>query len=78
MMARTWSRLNTPSPRRGVAMGICRDLEKPDCYLETFVVSSCAEHLRRHDQLTRPDSHLEDRFRNYTANKPTVRQLIYL
>src|SRR5258706_1542619 len=31
--------------------GICRDLEISDRYLETFVVSSWAEHLRQHDRL---------------------------
>ena len=38
--------------------GICRDLEIADRYLETFVVSSWAEHLRQHDRLTRADSEL--------------------
>ena len=58
--------------------GICRDLEIPDRYLETFVVSSWAEHLRQHDRLTRADSYLEDRLRTCTASEPTVRHLLYL
>src|SRR6202030_3356222 len=36
--------------------GICRDLEIADHYLETFIVSSWAAHLRQHDRLTRADS----------------------
>jgi len=58
--------------------GICRDLENPDRYLETFVVSSWAEHLRQHDRLTKADSHLEERLRKCTATEPTVRHLLYL
>jgi predicted MFS family arabinose efflux permease len=58
--------------------GICRDLEKPDRYIETFVVSSWAEHLRQHDRLTRADSQLEERLRTCIANDPTVRHLLYL
>ena len=58
--------------------GICRDIEKADRYLETFVVSSWAEHLRQHDRITRADSHLEERLSKCTVQEPTVRHLIYL
>jgi len=58
--------------------GICRDLEIASRYLETFVVSSWAEHLRQHDRLTRADSQLEDRLRVCTLNEPKVRHLVYL
>jgi MFS family permease len=58
--------------------GICRDLETPDRYLETFIVGSWAEHLRQHDRLTRADSHLEDRLRKCTRSEPSVRHLLYL
>ena len=58
--------------------GICRDLEIPDRYLETFVVSSWSEHLRQHDRITRADSHVEERLRTCTMSEPTVRHLLYL
>ncbi len=58
--------------------GISRDLETPDRYLETFVVSSWAEHLRQHDRGTRADSQLEDRLRKCTREEPSVRHLLYL
>ncbi len=58
--------------------GICRDLERPDRYLETFVVSSWAEHVRQHDRLTRADSHLEGRLRSCVLSEPNVRHLLYL
>jgi MFS family permease len=58
--------------------GICRDLEIADRYLETFVVSSWAEHLRQHDRITRADSQLEDRLRSCTRKEPKVRHLVYL
>jgi MFS family permease len=69
-----------PTRRRDGASrwGICRDLENPDRYVETFVVSSWAEHLRQHDRLTRADSHLEERLRKCTAGEPKVRHLLYL
>ncbi len=58
--------------------GICRDLEREDRYLETFVVSSWAEHLRQHERMTRADLHLEERIRQFTVKEPRVRHLIYL
>lgn len=58
--------------------GICRDLETADRYLETFVVSSWAEHLRQHDRFTRADSQLEERLRGCTLDQPKVRHLLYL
>ena len=58
--------------------GFCRDLEHPDLYLETFIVSSWVEHLRQHARLTRADSHLEERLRGCIRNPPVVRHLLYL
>jgi MFS family permease len=58
--------------------GICRDLEAADRYLETFIVSSWAEHLRQHDRITRADSQLEERLRRCMRGEPRVRHLLYL
>jgi hypothetical protein len=58
--------------------GVCRDLEAADRYLETFIVSSWAEHLRQHDRITRADSHLEERLRRCVQAEPRVRHLVYL
>jgi MFS family permease len=58
--------------------GICRDLEKSDRYLETFIVSSWAEHVRQHDRVTRADSQLEERLRSCVRSEPSVRHLLYL
>ncbi len=58
--------------------GICRDLEAADRYVETFVVSSWAEHLRQHDRVTRADRQLEERIRGCVIGEPRVRHLIYL
>jgi hypothetical protein len=58
--------------------GIFRDVERPDVYLETFLVSSWAEHLRQHERSTRADRDLEDRLRGYARGEPTVRHLIYV
>jgi MFS family permease len=57
--------------------GIFRDLEHPDVYLESFVVTSWAEHLRQHDRMTRADSDLEQRVRGHADGEPVVRHLIY-
>ncbi len=58
--------------------GICRDLEVADRYLETFIVSSWAEHLRQHERLTRADRQIEERLLSCIVNEPRVRHLIYL
>jgi len=56
--------------------GVFRDLEHADVYLETFLVTSWAEHLRQHERLTRGDSELEQRVRSHTRGEPIVRHLI--
>jgi hypothetical protein len=56
--------------------GIYRDIEKGDVYVETFLISSWAEHLRQHDRLTRADSELEERVLGLGGD-PLVRHLIY-
>jgi hypothetical protein len=58
--------------------GICRDLETPNRYVETFVVSSWSEHLRQHDRLTRADGQLEEQLRSCFLSEPNVRHLVYL
>ena len=58
--------------------GISEDLEFPNRYLETFLVSSWAEHLRQHDRITRADSQIEQRIRNSIREAPRVRHLVYL
>jgi len=58
--------------------GICRDLEMPDRYLETFVVASWAEHVRQHERLTRADIDYEERIRKCIRAEPAVRHLVFL
>lgn len=58
--------------------GICRDLENPNRYLETFVVSSWDEHVRQHDRLTRADSKIEERLKSCIRKEPRVQHLLYL
>jgi len=64
--------------RRDGAMrwGIFRDLEKPDRYLESFIVSSWAEHLRQHERMTRADHDLEERLHRLVRGTTVVRHLI--
>jgi hypothetical protein len=57
--------------------GVFHDTETPDRYVETFLVSSWAEHLRQHDRQTVADRELEDRLRMYVRADPLVRHLIY-
>jgi hypothetical protein len=56
---------------------VYRDLERDDVYLETFLVSSWAEHLRQHERITRADRELEDRTRALSRAEPKVRHLVY-
>jgi hypothetical protein len=55
---------------------VYRDVERAGVYLETFTVSSWAEHLRQHERATRADSELEERLRRAARAEPAVRHLI--
>jgi MFS family permease len=57
---------------------VFRDLEDADVYLETFLVTSWAEHLRQHERLTRGDSELEQGVRVHTRGEAIVRHLIHV
>lgn len=57
--------------------GIYRDMERPGVYLETYVVSSWAEHLRQHERSIRADNTLEERRDKYLIKESKVRHLIY-
>lgn len=56
--------------------GIFRDAEKENCYLETFLVRSWAEHLRQHARSIQSDRPLEERIESYGRSEPKVRHLI--
>jgi hypothetical protein len=56
--------------------GIFRDIEKADRYIETFLVSSWAEHLRQHDRSTTADRGVEDRVFRHVIGDITVRHLV--
>jgi len=58
--------------------GICRDLEIPGRYLETFVVGSWDEHLRQHERMTQADRNIQQRLRGCIRGEPTARHLLYL
>jgi hypothetical protein len=47
-----------------------------DDYVETFIVSSWAEHLRQHERVTNADRAVEDRLRTYVTGVPTVRHFV--
>jgi hypothetical protein len=58
--------------------GVFQDLEKPDRYVETFLVDSWAEHARQHERVTRADREMEERVHSYVRGSPTVRHLVYM
>jgi MFS family permease len=55
---------------------VYQDLEQADRYVETFVVSSWAEHLRQHERVTNADRAVEERLRTYVTGAPSVRHLV--
>ena len=57
--------------------GVFRDLEKPDHYVEFFLVNSWAEHLRQHERSTVVDRRAEERLFSYVSGTSTVRHLVY-
>jgi len=56
--------------------GVFRDVEQADRYLETFLVSSWAEHLRQHDRSTVADRAIEDRLLGLVSGVRTVRHFV--
>jgi hypothetical protein len=56
--------------------GIFHDLEIPSRYVETFIVSSWAEHLRQHERMTLADRELEERLQSYVRGNPRVRHMV--
>jgi MFS family permease len=55
--------------------GIFRDMENAHRYVETFIATSWAEHLRQHERLTRADREAEERVQRYVISEPKVRHL---
>jgi hypothetical protein len=55
------------------------DLERPGCYLETFVVDSWSEHLRQHSRLTMADLELMRLTRSFHRGErpPAVRHMLW-
>jgi hypothetical protein len=55
------------------------DLERPGCYLETFVVDSWSEHLRQHARLTVADLELTKLTRSFHRGEgpPAVRHMLW-
>jgi MFS family permease len=56
--------------------GVYRDVEEADRYVETFLVSSWAEHLRQHERSTNADRAIEGRLQAYVTSAPSVRHLV--
>jgi hypothetical protein len=57
--------------------GVFRDLEHADVYLESFLVTSWAEHLRQHERFTRGDRDVEAQIREHVEEESVVRHFIY-
>src|SRR5262249_54080070 len=55
---------------------VFRDVERSDMYLETFLVSSWAEHLRQHERVTLGDRELEGRIAALAQGRPAIRHLV--
>ena len=56
--------------------GIFHDLEKPNRFIEAFLVDSWAEHLRQHERTTYADREVEERVRALTNGTEIVRHLV--
>jgi MFS family permease len=56
--------------------GIFQDMEVPSRYLETFLVTSWAEHIRQHERLTRADTETQERLLKAVRSQPKVTHLI--
>lgn len=56
--------------------GIFRDLEQADLFVETFLVTSWAEHVRQHERFTRGDREVEAQIRLHVEEEPAVKHFI--
>jgi hypothetical protein len=57
--------------------GVFHDTEVANRYVEIFLVSSWAEHLRQHERGTQADHELERRLQSYVKGDTVVHHLIY-
>jgi MFS family permease len=57
--------------------GVFRDTQSPDRYVESFLVSSWAEHLRQHERSVRADRPVEEAVHHSARERPIVRHFIY-
>jgi hypothetical protein len=55
---------------------VFRDLEHADMFLETFLVTSWAEHVRQHERFTRGDHEVEAQVRLHLEAEPVVEHFI--
>lgn len=55
---------------------VFRDLEHADMFLETFLVTSWAEHVRQHERFTRDDHEVEAQVRLHLEAEPVVEHFI--
>jgi len=58
--------------------GIFRDTAAPDRWIETFIVSSWAEHLRQHERAVAADRPVEEGVRRSARAAPAVRHFLYV
>jgi MFS family permease len=56
--------------------GVFRDLEHANVFLETFLVTSWAEHLRQHERFTRGDGDVEAEVRRHVEGEPFVEHFV--
>jgi len=56
--------------------GVFRDLEHPGVFLETFLVTSWAEHVRQHERFTRGDRTVEAEIRLHVEEEPIVEHFV--
>jgi len=56
--------------------GIFRDVEQEDLFIEAFLVTSWAEHLRQHERFTLADREVEAQIRQHVRGEPRVRHLV--
>lgn len=57
--------------------GVFHDVERAHAYLETFLITSWAEHVRQHERFTRGDQAVEARIRELVEAEPVIRHLIH-
>jgi transmembrane secretion effector len=76
LMIVPWRRRNDGGPHADSLLVAVLHVGAADVFLETFLVTSWAEHLRQHERFTRGDGDVEEHVRRHIKGEPFVEHFV--